>query len=45
MTIERLVELLIRALTAEHEVADVRRRHTVHTDRKAVLVVDHDGLT
>lgn len=45
MTAARLVELLIRALTIENEVAEVRRGHTMHTDRHAVIVVDRDGLS
>ena len=43
MTVDRLVGLLIRSLTAEHEVADVHRSHTVYRDRVAVTVVDVDG--
>ena len=43
MTAERLVHLLIRALTVEAEVAEVRRAHTLHTDRHALVVVDRDG--
>ncbi|HEX6254379.1 MAG TPA: hypothetical protein VFZ70_01075 [Euzebyales bacterium] len=44
MTVTRLVELLIRSLSTEHEVADVRRAHTTYSDRVGVLVVDRDGL-
>ena len=43
MNVERLVELVISALTAENQVADVHRSHTVYRDRVAVTVVDVDG--
>ena len=44
MTVERLVELVIRSLTAENDIADVHRGHTMHSDRQALVVVDRDGL-
>ena len=44
MTAARLVELLIRALNVEAEVAEVRRARTMHSDRRALVVVDRDGL-
>lgn len=44
MTVDRLVELLVRALTVEHEVAEVRRARTVYRDRVGLVVVDVDGL-
>lgn len=44
MTVDRLVELVIRSLTAEHEIADVQRGHTMPSDRHALVVVDRDGL-
>lgn len=43
MTVERLVELVVRSLTAENELADVHRGHTVHSDRVGVVVVAVDG--
>ncbi|HEX6256093.1 MAG TPA: hypothetical protein VFZ70_09820 [Euzebyales bacterium] len=43
MTVERLVELVIRALTVEGEIAEVRRARTVHSDRVGLVVVDRDG--
>jgi hypothetical protein len=43
VTVERLVELVIRSLTAEHEVADVHRGHSSYTDRVPLVVVDRDG--
>lgn len=42
VNVERLVELVIRALTAENQVGDVHRSHTVYRDRVAVTVVDVD---
>lgn len=45
MTAARLVELLIRALTAENEIREVRRGHTLDRDRDALVVVDRDGLS
>lgn len=43
MSIDRLIELVVRALTAEHEIAEVRRAHTMHTDRVGLVIVDRDG--
>jgi hypothetical protein len=43
VTVERLVELIVRSLTAEHEVADLHRALTVHTDRVGLVVGAADG--
>ena len=42
MTVERLVELVIRSLTAENEIVDVHRGHSSYTDRVPLVVVDRD---
>jgi hypothetical protein len=42
MTVDRLVELVIRSLSAKHEVADVYRGHSSYSDRVALVVVDRD---
>lgn len=44
MTIERLIELVIRSLSAENELVDVHRGHTLHSDRVGLVVVDRDGV-
>jgi hypothetical protein len=41
VNVERLVELVIRALTAENQIVDVHQPHR-HGDRVAVTVVDVD---
>jgi hypothetical protein len=40
---ERRADLVSRSLTAEHEVASVRRSHTIYRDRIALAVVDTNG--
>jgi hypothetical protein len=42
VTVDRLVELVIRSLTAENEIADVHRGHSSYTDRVPLVVVDRD---
>ena len=42
MTVERLVELVIRSLIAENEIADVHCRHSSYSDRVSLVVVDRD---
>ena len=42
MTVERLVELVIRSLTAKNEIADVHRGHSSYIDRVPLVVVDRD---
>jgi hypothetical protein len=40
---ERLAELVTRSLSAENEVASVRRSRSIYRDRIALSVVDTDG--
>ena len=43
VNVDRLVDLIIRSLTAENAIVDVHRSHTVYNDRVALSVVDTDG--
>jgi hypothetical protein len=43
VTLERLVELVVRSLTVEHEVADVQRGHATTPDTALLVVTAFDG--
>ena len=43
MTLERLVDLIIRSLTVEYEVRAVERSRTTLVDHALVVVTDRNG--
>ena len=43
MTVEGLVELVIRSLAEEHDIVDVHLGRSSYPDRVPLVVVDRDG--
>ncbi|HSJ44307.1 MAG TPA: hypothetical protein VK923_06465 [Euzebyales bacterium] len=43
MTVEGLVELVIRSLAEEHDIVDVHLGHSSYPDRVPLVVVDRDA--